>query len=150
MKELLESGKVVPVIDGCYPLSKTPEAFRYFEKVHAKGKVVITMEQNHKNTRREMKRIFTFTINLDGTDSLLIALTGPELLNPLRRTCLRRICPILPRSIASRMGTNSKFALLPMAAKTAYVFFRMAAPVTSGPISGESVASQHKKAPHLP
>ena len=47
MKELLESGKVVPVIDGCYPLSKTAEAFRYFEKVHAKGKVVITMEQNN-------------------------------------------------------------------------------------------------------
>ncbi len=44
MKELLESGKVVPVIDGCYPLSKTAEAFRYFEKVHPKGKVVITVE----------------------------------------------------------------------------------------------------------
>jgi len=43
MKELLESRKVVPVIDGCYPLSKTAEALRYFEKVHAKGKVVITM-----------------------------------------------------------------------------------------------------------
>ncbi len=47
MKELLESGKVVPVIDGCYPLSKTAEALRYFEKVHAKGKVVITMEHNN-------------------------------------------------------------------------------------------------------
>ncbi len=44
MKKLLETGKVVPVIDGCYPLSKTAEAFRYFEKVHARGKVVITME----------------------------------------------------------------------------------------------------------
>lgn len=44
MKELLEFGKVVPVIDGCYPLSKTAEAFRYFEKVHARGKVVIAME----------------------------------------------------------------------------------------------------------
>jgi NADPH:quinone reductase-like Zn-dependent oxidoreductase len=43
IKELLESGKIVPVIDGCYPLSKTAEAFRYFEKVHATGKVVITM-----------------------------------------------------------------------------------------------------------
>jgi len=43
MKELLESGKVVPVIDGCYPLSKTPEAFWYFEKVHPKGKVVISV-----------------------------------------------------------------------------------------------------------
>lgn len=46
MKELLESGKVVPVIDGRYPLSKVVEAFWYFEKVHAKGKVVLTMEHN--------------------------------------------------------------------------------------------------------
>ena len=48
IKELLESGKIMPVIDGCYPLSKTPEAFWYFEKVHPKGKVVITMEETHK------------------------------------------------------------------------------------------------------
>jgi NADPH:quinone reductase-like Zn-dependent oxidoreductase len=45
IKELLEAGKIVPVIDDYYPLSKTAEAFRYFEKAHAKGKVVITMEQ---------------------------------------------------------------------------------------------------------
>jgi NADPH:quinone reductase-like Zn-dependent oxidoreductase len=45
MKDLLESGKVVPVIDACYPLEKTVEAFRYFQKVHARGKIVITMEQ---------------------------------------------------------------------------------------------------------
>jgi NADPH:quinone reductase-like Zn-dependent oxidoreductase len=43
MKELLESGKVVPVIDGCYPLNKTPDAFWYFEKVHPKGKVIISV-----------------------------------------------------------------------------------------------------------
>jgi NADPH:quinone reductase-like Zn-dependent oxidoreductase len=43
MKELLESGKVIPIIDGCYPISKTPEAFWYFEKVHPKGKVVISV-----------------------------------------------------------------------------------------------------------
>jgi len=43
IKELLESGKIMPVIDGCYPLSKTPEAFWYFEKVHPKGKVVISV-----------------------------------------------------------------------------------------------------------
>ena len=41
IEELLESGQVVPVIDGCYPLSKTAEAFRYFENEHPKGKVVI-------------------------------------------------------------------------------------------------------------
>jgi NADPH:quinone reductase-like Zn-dependent oxidoreductase len=46
IKELLESGKMIPVIDGCYPLSKTPEAFWYFEKEHPKGKIVITMEQH--------------------------------------------------------------------------------------------------------
>jgi NADPH:quinone reductase-like Zn-dependent oxidoreductase len=44
IKELLEAGKVVPVIDGCYPLSKTAEAFQYYEKVHPKGKVVIAVE----------------------------------------------------------------------------------------------------------
>jgi NADPH:quinone reductase-like Zn-dependent oxidoreductase len=48
MKELLEAEKVVPVIDGCYPLSKTAEAFRYFEKVHARGKIVITVEHDNK------------------------------------------------------------------------------------------------------
>lgn len=47
IKELLESGKIMPVIDGCYPLRKTPEAFWYFEKVHPRGKVVISVEHNH-------------------------------------------------------------------------------------------------------
>jgi len=41
IKELLEAEDIKPVIDGCYPLDKTPEAFRYFEKEHPKGKVVI-------------------------------------------------------------------------------------------------------------
>ena len=43
VKELLEAGKITPVIDGCYPLEKTPEAFWYFEQQHPRGKVVITM-----------------------------------------------------------------------------------------------------------
>jgi NADPH:quinone reductase-like Zn-dependent oxidoreductase len=41
---LLEGGKVVPVIDRCYPLPEVPEAIRYLEEGHAKGKVVITIE----------------------------------------------------------------------------------------------------------
>lgn len=46
LKALLETGKIVPVIDACYPLSKMAEAFWYFEKEHARGKVVITIAQS--------------------------------------------------------------------------------------------------------
>jgi len=46
IKDLLESEKLTPVIDGSYSLEKTAEAFLYFEKEHARGKVVITMTQN--------------------------------------------------------------------------------------------------------
>jgi NADPH:quinone reductase-like Zn-dependent oxidoreductase len=49
LKELLEAGKIVPVIDKCYPLSQTAEAIRYMEEVHARGKVVITANQNGKH-----------------------------------------------------------------------------------------------------
>ncbi len=43
LKELIESGKVTPVIDRTYGLSEVPEAIRYVEEGHAKGKVVITV-----------------------------------------------------------------------------------------------------------
>jgi NADPH:quinone reductase-like Zn-dependent oxidoreductase len=43
LKELVESGKVTPVIDRTYPLSEVPEAIGYLEKGHARGKVVITV-----------------------------------------------------------------------------------------------------------
>jgi NADPH:quinone reductase-like Zn-dependent oxidoreductase len=43
--QLLDSGVVVPVIDRCYPLRELPEAMRYLGSGHARGKIVITMEQ---------------------------------------------------------------------------------------------------------
>ncbi len=48
LQKLVESGKLKPVIDRCYPLSEVPEAFRYLEAGHVRGKAVITMEQNDK------------------------------------------------------------------------------------------------------
>ena len=44
LRELLEAGKVVPVIDRCYSLSEVAEAIRYLIEEHAQGKVVITVE----------------------------------------------------------------------------------------------------------
>jgi len=43
IKDLIEAGKVKPVIDRRYPLSEIAEALRYYAKGHARGKVVITI-----------------------------------------------------------------------------------------------------------
>jgi NADPH:quinone reductase-like Zn-dependent oxidoreductase len=51
MAELLEAGKVVPVIDRCYPLSGVAEALRYLGQGHARGKVLITVAHNDNMSR---------------------------------------------------------------------------------------------------
>jgi NADPH:quinone reductase-like Zn-dependent oxidoreductase len=43
LKDLIESGKVTPVIDRTYPLVEVPQAMRYLEGGHTQGKVVITI-----------------------------------------------------------------------------------------------------------
>jgi NADPH:quinone reductase-like Zn-dependent oxidoreductase len=43
LKELIESGKLTPVIDRTYPLAEVPEAIQYLEEGHAQGKVVVTL-----------------------------------------------------------------------------------------------------------
>lgn len=43
--DLMQAGKVTPVIDRTYPLSQVPAAIRYLEQGHARGKVIITLEQ---------------------------------------------------------------------------------------------------------
>jgi len=44
MNELFEAGKVLPVIDRCYPFRETAQALRHLGEGHARGKIVITME----------------------------------------------------------------------------------------------------------
>jgi NADPH:quinone reductase-like Zn-dependent oxidoreductase len=48
LKELIEANKVTPVIDRRYPLSEASDAIRYLKEGHARGKVVITVEDNNK------------------------------------------------------------------------------------------------------
>ena len=43
LEELIAAGKVKPVIDRMYPLAEVPEAFRYLDSGHAKGKIVIAV-----------------------------------------------------------------------------------------------------------
>ena len=45
MAELLEAGKVVPIIDRCYPLSEVADAMRYYIEGRARGKIVITVKE---------------------------------------------------------------------------------------------------------
>ncbi len=51
LKELMEAGKVVPVIGRRYSLNEVVEAYRYLEARHTRGKVVVTMARNSKTYR---------------------------------------------------------------------------------------------------
>ena len=48
MKELIEAGKVTPVIDRLYPLSEIRAALNYLGEGHARGKIVITLDRDGK------------------------------------------------------------------------------------------------------
>jgi NADPH:quinone reductase-like Zn-dependent oxidoreductase len=46
LRELIEAGRVTPVIDRTYPLDESADAIRYLETGHARGKVVISVSAN--------------------------------------------------------------------------------------------------------
>jgi NADPH:quinone reductase-like Zn-dependent oxidoreductase len=56
LNELMETKKVTPVIDRTYPLSEVPAAIRYLEEGHARGKVVITVENDTGRTNTGLRR----------------------------------------------------------------------------------------------
>ncbi len=56
LADLMQTGKVTPVIDRTYKLSELPEAIRYLEEGHARGKVVITVEDNIELTGQSQSR----------------------------------------------------------------------------------------------
>jgi len=45
LKDLVETGKVRPVIERCYQLRELPDAIRYLETGHASGKLVVAIPQ---------------------------------------------------------------------------------------------------------
>ena len=50
LADLMQAGKVTPVIDRTYPLSQISDALRYLEAGHARGKVVITVGDNNETS----------------------------------------------------------------------------------------------------
>jgi len=56
LKDLIESGKVTPIIDQIYPLAEASEAVRYLETGHVRGKVVITMRNQRQALESEPER----------------------------------------------------------------------------------------------
>jgi NADPH:quinone reductase-like Zn-dependent oxidoreductase len=44
LSDLMQAGKITPVIDRSYKLNETADALRYLEQGHARGKVVIKLE----------------------------------------------------------------------------------------------------------
>ena len=43
LQGFLEAGKLTPLVDRTYSLSEVPEALRYLQEGHARGKIVITL-----------------------------------------------------------------------------------------------------------
>jgi hypothetical protein len=71
----MQAGKVKPVIDRRYSLSEVPEAIRYLEKGHARGKVVITLDHNNQSLPVNTNPAASFG-NTIGADLVAVGLIG--------------------------------------------------------------------------
>jgi hypothetical protein len=71
--DLMQAGKVTPVIDRRYRLSEVPEAIRYLEEGHARGKVVITLEDND-DTSPVSASLAPSSVNRIGPGLIVLAL----------------------------------------------------------------------------
>jgi NADPH:quinone reductase-like Zn-dependent oxidoreductase len=49
VRDLMASGRVTPVVERRYTLSEAPQAMRYLDEGHARGKIVITLQDDHKS-----------------------------------------------------------------------------------------------------
>jgi NADPH:quinone reductase-like Zn-dependent oxidoreductase len=73
LRQLMEGGKVTPVIDRRYRLSEVPEAIRYLENGHARGKVIITVDSNNETLPVSANLAASFG-NTIGPDLIVLAL----------------------------------------------------------------------------
>ena len=62
LRELLESGQLIPVIDHSYPLSETPKAVGYVESSRARGKVVVTVAPSSENQHQNGQKAQPFAV----------------------------------------------------------------------------------------
>jgi NADPH:quinone reductase-like Zn-dependent oxidoreductase len=75
LADLMQAGKVTPVIDRTYTLSQLPEALRYLEEGHARGKVIITVGDNNETLPVSANRA-AGSVNTTGPVPIALALIG--------------------------------------------------------------------------
>lgn len=95
LRDLMEAGKVTPVIDRTYPLSQVAEAIRYSEEGHARGKVIITMASAATAATSPVPASPTIMPSVVLVEILLLIFVVPYVLATILNTRFRRRHPSL-------------------------------------------------------